>query len=70
MRRYLCTSWWVYWLGKGNPCRPPDGIIELRIPTGNYAEDEGFARYLLRKQLNLRRLPIGTVVVPKKGPHD
>ena len=48
--------------------RPPDGWIELSRPTGNRREDELFARMLLRKKLNVGRLPNGTVLWKDDGP--
>jgi hypothetical protein len=63
------TGWerWRYRL-----CAHPDqektGVVHVTIPTGNYREDEGFARYLVRKQLGLRRLPAGARVWPDYPP--
>lgn len=50
----------------GNLQRPANGTITLKMPTGNYKEDEGFARYHLRKLLQVKKLPRGCVVAPRK----
>jgi hypothetical protein len=37
-------------------------VVELQYPTGNLADDEGMVRHHLRKELNLKKLPVGTEV--------
>jgi hypothetical protein len=44
------------------------GVVDIEIPTDNYAEDAAFARYLARTQLNIKRLPAGTKVYPDYPP--
>jgi hypothetical protein len=57
-------SLWRYWLGGGMGRRPADGEVEVSVATSNYAEDEGFARFLIRKRRNLKKLPKGTQLYP------
>lgn len=68
MSRRLHGAIWLYWLGGGRGVRPPDGQVELSRPTENFKEDEGFARYLVRLQLQCKgkkRLPSGTELYPE-----
>ena len=59
--RYIGAFWWRYKLPDGR-----NGTIHLDRPTGNLNEDSGFVRYLVRKELKLKRLPNGTTVTPKE----
>lgn len=61
--RYIGCARWNYCL----PAIPSskNGVVEITIPSGNYKEDEGFARYLIRKQLGLKRLPKNSRVWPE-----
>ena len=67
-RRYIGKTVWVYWLSSDTQ-KPPNGHVEIGITSGNYAEDEGMARYFLRKKLGVKRLPSGVYVAPEIGPH-
>ncbi len=58
-RRYLTYPAWSYRLPTGE-----SGRLELSNPTGQYAADERFARFLLRLQTNRKRLPAGTSIEP------
>jgi hypothetical protein len=58
--RYYGRSYWTYDgpLGRGE--------TKLPVPTGNYREDEGMARHLLRKKLGIKRLPAEVRVYPNR----
>lgn len=63
--RYIGKELWEYWIN-GNTSKGCDGQIILKLPTGNYKEDEAMARYDIRKKLNIKRLPKGFYVTPSK----
>jgi hypothetical protein len=57
---YWGCDLWFYRLSGSEP----EQRIRINIPTSNRREDEGMARYLVRKLLGIKRLPSGVVFYP------
>lgn len=59
-KRYIGCEVWYYVLPSESK-----RWVELSSYTGNRSEDEGFARYHIRKKHGLKKLPRGTRVWPR-----
>lgn len=64
--RYIGWQYWRYYVP--HIAKHMKGVVKITTPTGSYKEDEGFARYLVRHELGLQRLPAGSRVWPDYPP--
>jgi hypothetical protein len=58
-KRYLGCTRWRYKLPDGR-----SGTVEFGVTSGNRADDEGQARYMVRKKFAMAKLPKRTQVFP------
>ena len=61
---YGCSRWHYRLRLNRRSLQVTVGTVDIQTPQGNRREDEQFARYLIRKKLNLDRLPDGAVIYP------
>lgn len=55
---------WRYRVGRDGA----KGVVDINVTTGNYQHDDAYARSLVRKEHNLKKLPKGSKVWPDYPP--